>query len=143
VSVSVVHHSNLRHPTSTRWSVSYTRLRVDLTRRRVLSTGCPLWSCISGAASLPLPPLSLVHFHVSMLLFSLFWVLYFEFLFLFSVFFRVPPFVITCPVWFGENYGIFLVLFFFLYHLAVSSLTHQVLPPLLTANFLGLRTKKP
>jgi hypothetical protein len=109
VSVSVVHHSNLRHPTSTRWSVSYTHLRVDLTCRRVLSTGRPLWSCISGAASLPLPPPSLVHFHVSMLLFSLFWVLYFEFLFLFSVFFRVPSTIcnyLSCMVW-GELWNLF------------------------------------
>jgi hypothetical protein len=89
VFVPVIRRSNLRHPTSTRWSMSYTSLRVDLTRRCMLSTRHPLHSCISGATYPPLPPLSLAYFHLSLLLFILLWVLYFEFLFLFSAFLRV------------------------------------------------------
>jgi hypothetical protein len=85
-----VRRLNHRHPTSTRRSVSNTRLRMDLTRRRMLSTHRPLQCCISGVASPPHPPPSPAYFHQLMLLSSLFWVLYFEFLFLFSVFFRAP-----------------------------------------------------
>jgi hypothetical protein len=79
---------NLRHPPSTRQSVSYTRLRVDLTRRRVLSTRHPLQCC--GAASPPHPPPSQAFLHHSMHCFSLYWALYFEFMWFFSVFFGVP-----------------------------------------------------
>jgi hypothetical protein len=76
VSAAVVRLSNLRHPTST-------HLRVDLTRRCVLSTRRPLRSCISSAAYSPLPSLSLAYFHMllfvtfyfSLLLCYLLWVL--------------------------------------------------------------------
>jgi hypothetical protein len=69
-------------------SVSNTLLQVDLTRKRVQSMGCPLQCCIYVA--LPHPPLPLVHLHCLMQPSSLFWVLYFTFLFIFfPVFLRV------------------------------------------------------
>ena len=51
VSVTIVRYSNLHHSMSMRRSVSYTRLRVDLTRQRVLSTLCPLLSCFSASST--------------------------------------------------------------------------------------------
>ena len=124
-----VRHLNHRHPTPMRRSVS--------------NTCCPLRCCIFDAASPPHPPLSLAHFHESMLLSSLLWVLYFEFQFLFPIFLRVPSAVcnyLIYMVWGG--FWTYMVLFSSLDHLVVPSLTHHVLLPSMAANFLGLRTKK-
>jgi hypothetical protein len=71
-----IHRLIRHHPTTMRRSVSNTHLWVDLTRRCVQSTHCPLRCCISDVTSPPRSPLFPVHFHRSMLYFGLFYLLF-------------------------------------------------------------------
>ena len=69
-----------------------------------LAGACCPRVALSGVAYLPHPSPSPVYFHQSMLLFSLFWVLYFEVLSIFYVFFWVPFAVcnyLSCMIWGG------------------------------------------